>query len=129
MAFGRTLESARIDLIDQLSRQLGEYPGAIAVEDLVVLPTAAEKALAAARAARNSALEAAAASQAATATAVVELTEQGLSLRDCGYLLGLSHGRVRQILDAADGPKSARGRRANGKPRPQKKTPTKAGDR
>lgn len=87
--------------MDQLSRQLGQYPGSITIRDEIALGPAAEKTLAAARAARNTALEAAAASQAATASAVVELTEQGLSLRDCGYLLGLSHGRVRQILEAA----------------------------
>lgn len=126
-AFGRTLESARMDVVDQLSRQLGRYPGAISVEDLVELPAASEKALATARAARNSALEAAAASQAATATAVLELTEQGLSLRDCGYLLGLSHGRVRQILTAAGTRKRAPGRRDQGKSR-QQQTPT-TGDR
>lgn len=101
MAYGRTLESARIDLVGQLSRHLGVYPGAITVTDDVQLPTRTERALAMARAARNSALEAAAASQAATATAVFELTAEGLSLRDCGYLLGLSHGRVRQILESA----------------------------
>ena len=101
-AFGRTLESARIDVVDQLARRLGTYPGSITVDDDIELPTASEKVLARARAARNSALEAAAASQAATAAAVVELKAEGLSLRDCGYLLGLSHGRVRQILEAAE---------------------------
>lgn len=106
-ARGRTLESARIDLVDQISRHLGVYPGSITIADEIELPTRAEKSLAAARAARNSALEAAANSQAATAAAVRELTRQGLSLRDCGYLLGLSHGRVRQILEAS-GPRATK---------------------
>lgn len=122
-AYGRTLESARIDLVDQLSRRLGAPPGAITVTDEVELPTSTEKVLGAARAAKNSALEAAAASHAATAAAVVELTEWGLSLRDCGYLLGLSHGRVRQILERAD--------RGHGKPNQRettKKTSKKTGD-
>ena len=99
-AFGRTLESARVDLVGQLSRQLGVRAGEIAVTDEVALSTPTKKALAAARAARNSALEAAVQSQVATAAAVQALTDQGLSLRDCGYLLGISHGRVRQILEA-----------------------------
>ena len=88
------------------------------------LPAATEKALAAARAARNSALEAAAASQTATAKAVVDLTHQGLSLRDCGYLLGLSHGRVRQILDATGHTATA----SSAKTKPKKKT-TKTTDK
>lgn len=92
------MESARIDLVQQLARDLGVYAGSITVADDVELPPATAKALSRARAARNFALEANAKSQAATADAVRELTAQGLSLRDCGYLLGLSHGRVRQIL-------------------------------
>ena len=125
-AYGGTLESARIDLVDQLSRHLGVYPGAISVEDVVELPTTSEKALAGARAARNSALEAAAASQAATAAAVLELTAQGLSLRDCGYLLGLSHGRVRQILEAFNN--GAR-KSAKAKPKKEKRPTTTKGKR
>jgi len=113
--FGRTLESARIDVVDQLSRKLRVYPGNITVRDSADLPASTEKALTVARAARNAALEAAAVSQVATAAAVLELTEQGLSLRDCGYLLGLSHGRVRQILEAADGSKRKQAKRANTK--------------
>ena len=119
--FGRTLESARIDVVDQLSRKLRVYPGNITVKDSADLPASTEKALATARAARNAALEAAAVSQVATAAAVVELNEQGLSLRDCGYLVGLSHGRVRQILEATE----------SGNRRPQKtaNTKRKTGDR
>lgn len=75
------------------------YAGSITVDDDVELPSPTAKSLARARAARNDALEAAAKSQAATADAVHALTAEGLSLRDCGYLLGLSHGRVRQILE------------------------------
>ena len=100
---GRTLESARIDLVDQLSRHLGVPPGHMAVIDDVHLAAPAGKALTKARAARNAALEWAAKSNVATTSAVHELTAQGLSLRDCGYLLGLSHGRVSQILEATAG--------------------------
>lgn len=129
-AYGGTLESARIDLVRQLSRQLGIYRGEISVEDLVELPTATQKAVSAARAARNSALEAAAASQEATGVAARELTAQGLSLRDCGYLLGLSHGRVRQILDAEGAGAEAKRARRKTKPRNEKTTKTtRTGDR
>ena len=93
--------SARIDVVQQLAAHLGVYAGSVTVDDDVELPSPAAKALARARAARNDALEAAAKSQAATADAVRALTAQRLSLRDCGYLLGLSHGRVRQILEAS----------------------------
>ncbi|HUR50099.1 MAG TPA: hypothetical protein VMY88_11315 [Acidimicrobiales bacterium] len=104
-----------------MSRHLGVYPGSITLTDDVDLPESTEKALEMARAARNSALEAAAASQAATASAVVELTAEGLSLRDCGYLLGLSHGRVRQILETAP-------RRGTGRPKKPKSTRKKTGE-
>ena len=127
-AFGRTLESARIDLVGQLSRHLGVYTGNIPVVATVELSAPTEKTLTAARAARNTALEAAATSLTATATAVLELTEEGLSLRDCGYLLGLSHGRVRQILDTVDTRRRVRGARAEREPR-RRKTATKTGDR
>lgn len=106
--------------MDQLSRHLGVYPGSLSVADDVELPTPSEKALEQARAARNSALEAAVASQQATAAAVLELTAEGLSLRDCGYLLGISHGRVRQILQSAP-------RRRNAKPKKSTKL-KKTGD-
>lgn len=102
--FGRTLSSARIDLVNQLSdRHHILYTGGIVVQDSIDLASPAQESLSKARRARNQALEAIALSNAATADAAVALTAGGLSLRDVGYLLGLSHGRVQQLLGAIDG--------------------------
>ncbi len=45
--------------------------------------------------------DAQAASARSTAKAAVELVEIGLPLRDAGYLLGISHQRVAQLLDGS----------------------------
>jgi hypothetical protein len=45
-----------------------------------------------------------AASVSATTKAATELVEIGVPLRDAGYLLGISHQRVAQLIDVATEP-------------------------
>lgn len=96
-ATGRTLLKARAAIVDVLAQEQQTYGGAIVLEDDVVLPAAVSDAIARARAAREAALTAAAEARDALAHAVTVLAEHGLSTRDAGYLLGISHARVQQI--------------------------------
>lgn len=98
VAFGRTLERARVAIVSALARSRQTHSGNVAVTDRVSLSPGPERALAEARAARDAALLATAASNAATSKAVLALASQGLALRDIGYLLGLSHARIHQLL-------------------------------
>jgi hypothetical protein len=95
---GRTLDKARVNVVSELAKELGAYPGNVVIDDMVDLSPDAEARVAAARAARNDALEAAALSQERTAEAAAVLLREGLSLRDAAYVLGISHARVQQIL-------------------------------
>jgi len=83
--------------VELLAKESGGYPGHVVLDDDVVLPDSAAEAIARARAAREAALNAAAAATTALADAVRLLTELDLSTRDAGYLLGISHARVQQI--------------------------------
>ena len=112
-ATGRTLVSARRAAVDAIAlagavnrgdgvmtatdgtRRLNK----VVADDEVALSAGTRRALAEARAARRAALEAVAESHEATVRAVRALVDAGLSYRDVGYLVGLSHGRVQQLLD------------------------------
>jgi DNA-directed RNA polymerase specialized sigma subunit len=95
----RTLESARIAIASALAKRLGEYRGWIPIDDEIELTAPARASLDDARQKRNVALQAAAASQAASTKAVRALAAEGLSRRDVAYLLGISHSRVQQLVD------------------------------
>jgi len=99
-AFGRSLESARIALTAQLAARYKQYRGVIVINDEVELDKRTLQALDDARATRIAALEATEQSRTATNLAIRALHSEGVSLRDAAYLLGISHSRVQQILEA-----------------------------
>jgi DNA-directed RNA polymerase specialized sigma24 family protein len=98
VAFGRTLEKAREAIAAALAESQRAYRGHIAIDDELALPARVCAAVDAARTAKDAALKANALSAERTLDAIVALDAEGLSLRDIAYLVGLSHGRVHQIL-------------------------------
>jgi predicted RNase H-like HicB family nuclease len=109
LTWGRTLEAARRNIREALSTcsDVFDEPDKVARDaelvDDVRLPRDAKKALEAARTARAKATDAATSAKDATEHAAKALVRDvGLSLRDAGELLGLSHERVKQTLAAAE---------------------------
>jgi predicted RNase H-like HicB family nuclease len=107
--WGRSLGAARRHLREALATcvdVLGDDADRIAaaadlVED-VQLPATTKRLLQRAMAARRDAEDRAAKAQAEATKAAKALTAKlGLSLRDAGELLGLSHERIKQLTDAA----------------------------
>lgn len=96
--FGRTIEKARENAAEALSRSLRTFPSDVAIHDEVQISKQSQLAVEGSKAARNAALKAEAESAAATLSAARRLHADGLSLRDIAYLLGVSHSRVHQIL-------------------------------
>jgi len=99
---GRTLEQATERLKEAVAALLDIETDAVVFETTsVVLPrlvdNALKRALEATMALRKQENEA----EKATTLAAMKLTEEGLSLRDAGQLLGLSRQRIHQIVDAA----------------------------
>ena len=116
-SYGRSLEEARRNIREALSTCVDVFASdeaadaaaaAAVLEEEIRLPAGVRKAVDRARAGREQAETAAAAAAEATRAAARALTEQGVSLRDAGELLGLSHGRIRQVLE---GKRTALGRR------------------
>lgn len=102
VAHGRSLESARRAIVGEISAATKKYFAGVPLEDDIALPAKAAGLVDASRAARDAAATAAEEAQRATAKAVRSLLREGLSLRDAGYVLGLSHARVQQIADAEE---------------------------
>lgn len=98
VAYGRTLEKARQNLVVALAKALRSYPGSVAVIDAIGINAAARASVASAHAARTAALAAEAEAARATLLAARNLQKAGLSLRDIAYLLGISHARVHQLI-------------------------------
>ncbi len=94
--YGRSLHQAAERIREALAAWLDSEPDVLAIVDQ--LP--AELQATAARVARSRAQaeRAGTAAKEATAEAVRELTEMGLSRRDAAELLGISHQRVQQLL-------------------------------
>lgn len=96
---GRTLASARERVFEAIEL-MRDGTGPFEVEDSVLLPSALDKALASALEARSAAEDAANEAHEKTTSAATKLIDAGLSVRDAASLLGLSHGRVHQLVHA-----------------------------
>ena len=100
--FGRTLAKAEANLEDALALWLDRDPSMFRlVHGQFKLPKAAVEAVAEAHRTREEARRAQAeAAQVTTDTARALVIDFGLSLRDAGQLLGLSHQRVQQLVSS-----------------------------
>lgn len=97
--YGRSLRQAQTRIREALAVWLDVEPDSLQVRDQLpaALTSVAENV---ARARRNVEV-AGAKAQLETAEAVRRLTDLGLSRRDAAELLGLSHQRVQQLLEAS----------------------------
>ena len=98
-ANGRSLDSARRKIVSLLSEVTQRPAQFIAVVDVIHLPPGVRAAVRQSQAARQLAAQAAADLQSATEAAVASLIRSDFSLRDSGYVLGISHARVQQICN------------------------------
>lgn len=104
VTWGRSLGETRRNVIEAIAGLVaaeGGDPARVERDAELVeafeLPPRTQRKLAAAREARAAAAEADSRANAATAAAVTALIEAGLSTRDIGELLGLSHQRIHQL--------------------------------
>jgi predicted RNase H-like HicB family nuclease len=95
--FGRTLRAAQRNIREAAAAWYEVKPSQVEVDDDVRLPAPASRALGHSRALRDRERKAHEQARAATAAAVAALRDVGLSERDTGILLGLSHQRVHQL--------------------------------
>jgi predicted RNase H-like HicB family nuclease len=95
--FGRTLRAAQRNIREAAAAWHEVELAQVEVVDDVRLPAPAGRALSRSRALRNRERKAHEQAMDATAAAVAALREVGLSERDSGTLLGLSHQRVHQL--------------------------------
>lgn len=97
--YGRSLRQAQSRIREALAVWLDQEPSMLTIRDRFPEPLAsvADEA----RRARTAAQRAEAKAQQQTAEAVKALTESGMSRRDAAEILGLSHQRVQQLLDAS----------------------------
>jgi len=97
--YGRSLRQAQAHIREALALWLEREPETLTIRDELP-PSLAQIAEGVARA-RREADQAGTKAQLATASAVKRLTDLGLSRRDAAELLGLSHQRVQQLLEAS----------------------------
>jgi predicted RNase H-like HicB family nuclease len=95
--FGRTLRAAQRNIREAAAAWYEVGPSQVEVDDDVRLPAPASRALGRSRTLRDRERKAHEQARAATAAAVAALRDVGLSERDMGTLLGLSHQRVHQL--------------------------------
>lgn len=96
--YGRSLRQAQARIREALAVWLDREPEDLAIEDrLPASVTAVATRVARARQAAEAAGEKA---QKQTSEAVKRLTDLGLSRRDAADVLGLSHQRIQQLVDA-----------------------------
>lgn len=97
--YGRSLRQAQARIREALAAWLDKDPEALVVHDQ--LPTSLTAVAASVARARHDAELAGTKAQRQTVEAVKKLTQLGLSRRDAAELLGLSHQRVQQLLEAS----------------------------
>jgi predicted RNase H-like HicB family nuclease len=97
--YGRSLRQAHHRIREALAVWLDQDPGSFTIRDQ--LPAELTAVAASVSRARGAAERAGVKAQQQTAEAAKALTELGLSRRDAGELLGLSHQRVQQLLEAS----------------------------
>jgi predicted RNase H-like HicB family nuclease len=95
--FGRTLRAAQRNIREAAAAWYEVEPSQVEVDHDVRLPPPARRALGRSRALRDRERKAHEQARAATVAAVAALRDAGLSERDAGTLLGLSHQRVHQL--------------------------------
>jgi len=97
--YGRTLKQARTRLREALGLWI-ERPEQAVIEEDVHLPADLRVAIQRSRRTRERAEWEQENAQEQTRAAAVALVDEGVSLRDAGELLGLSHQRVQQLVQA-----------------------------
>jgi predicted RNase H-like HicB family nuclease len=97
--YGRSLRQAQHRIREALAVWLDQDPAALTIRDQ--LPDELTAVTTQVRRARDAAERAGLKAQEQTAQAAKTLTELGLSRRDAGEILGLSHQRVQQLLEAS----------------------------
>jgi len=97
-SYGRSINEARERIREALALFVNDAEHA-AIVDRIRLPKKVEATLATFRAARHDAEHAQARAREALRRALSRLTSHGLSVRDAGELLGLSHQRVQQLRE------------------------------
>jgi predicted RNase H-like HicB family nuclease len=97
--YGRSLRQAQSRIREALAVWLDVEPAVLSIRDQ--FPRALAAVAEDVTRARSTAERAGAKAQQQTADAVKALTELGLSRRDAAELLGLSHQRVQQLLEAS----------------------------
>jgi predicted RNase H-like HicB family nuclease len=97
--YGRSLRQAQARIRDALGLWLDRDPQTLLIRD--ELPTSLTAVAESVARARREAERAGTKAQEETTRAVKQLTDLGLSRRDAAELLGLSHQRVQQLLEAS----------------------------